>query len=101
VLNVSNNNLKTLDRLQSLVSLRTLDVSGNELASLHRSVHVLVPLAKHLTRLDMRRNIVTAHPEYAGSVVRILLNIRHLDSRDLVEFSEMYSHSAGSTFRPR
>lgn len=58
-LNLSNNLLKSLDYLQELTSLQVLDASSNKISSLTMSIHMLLPLADCLVKLDVSMNPVS------------------------------------------
>lgn len=58
-LNISHNRLTSLDFLQELISLKTLLASSNRLSSLSKSVNMLVSLGKTLCVLDLSFNPVS------------------------------------------
>jgi len=86
-LNLAYNQLKSLDCLQSFHSLQTLIVHHNRLSSLKHSIHVLVPLARSLTTLDLSDNEVCLDPRYAEETVLTLPRLKVFDG---IEIDALY-----------
>jgi hypothetical protein len=80
-LDLSRNSLKTLDKLQCLQSLTSLDASFNDIESMHRGPHMLLPLAANLLALNLLSNPVSRLVTYAGDVASILPNLEVFDGR--------------------
>eukprot|EP01036_Dinobryon_divergens_P029649 gene29649-38774_t len=90
ILDLSHNRLQSLDFLQLLLELRTLLVSHNHISSLLLSVNTLVPLALHLTTLDLSNNPVCKDLRYAEEVLSVLPGLRYFDSIDMNTFGKTY-----------
>ena len=95
-LDLSHNRLQSLDFLQLLLQLRTLLVSHNSITSLLLSVNTLVPLALHLTTLDLSNNPVCKDIRYAEEVLSVLPGLHYFDSIDMNTFGKTYRASKGS-----
>lgn len=95
-LDLSHNRLQSLDFLQLLLELRTLLVSHNNINSLLMSVNTLVPLALHLTTLDLSNNPVCKDLRYAEEVLSVLPGLRYFDSIDMNTFGKTYRATKSS-----
>lgn len=98
-LNLSSNHLKSLDFLQTLSKLKTLDASNNSLHTLHTSVHMLVPQSATLLSIDLSGNPVCDDLGYCGEVVSIFPKLIRFDGRLLYDiFVQSWKiHSSLST----
>ena len=95
-LDISHNNLQSLDFLQLLFKLRTLIVSHNNIASLLLSINTLVPLAHSLRNIDLSNNPVCSDLRYAEEVLSVLPNLHYFDTIDLRTFGKTYSANSVS-----
>ena len=93
-LDISYNKLKSLDYLQSLTSLEMLHASNNQLATLHKTIGMLIPLAQTLRILDLSFNVVCCHLSYADEILSLF---PHLIAFDRISLSSIHSSYSETT----
>jgi hypothetical protein len=100
-LDISNNKLKSLDFLQQLVQLKSLNVASNNIASLKSSIYMLIPLTGSITTFDMSGNTVCSDLRYADEVLHIFPRLQYFDGTDIASmFTPTYSHSSQGQSSP-
>ena len=83
-LDLSHNRLKSLDFLQQLTKLEELSVTNNSLASIHQSIHMLVPLRYSLRKVNMSQNTICGDLNYCFEMVSVLPDIEYFDGFNIL-----------------